>query len=134
MNIVELIRLEDNFLFGTFGVLKINKKPFCVTLEPPDVLNKKRVSAIPVQQYTCSRHNSPKYGETFIVDDVPDRDLVLFHPGNRVDDTMGCILLAQYFGKLKGDRAVLNSGKTFEQFMTLMAGQNQFHLTISVSY
>ena len=31
--ILELIRLEENDQFGTFGVLRINKQVFCVTEE-----------------------------------------------------------------------------------------------------
>jgi hypothetical protein len=129
-SIVELIRLEEDFLHGTFGVLKIDKEVFCVTLEPPDKENVQNVSSIPAQQYECHRYDSPKYGETFKVMHVPGRDHVLFHGGNIVSHTKGCILLAQYFGKLKGNRAVLNSGATFKNFMRVMENQNQFHLTV----
>jgi len=89
--IVELIRLEEDEEFGTFGVLKINKQTFCVPLEPPDRENMPFRSSIPAQQYTCKRHESQKFGETFIVTKVPARDRVLFHAGNVVDDTEGCI-------------------------------------------
>jgi len=34
--IVELIRLEENFQYGTFGVIKINKQVFCICLEPAE--------------------------------------------------------------------------------------------------
>ena len=57
-----------------------------------------------------------------------------FHPGNRVRDTLGCILLGETLGKLKGDRAILNSGKTFDNFMALMAGIDRFVLTIREDY
>lgn len=132
--ILELIRLEESEAYGTFGVLRIDKEVFCVTLEPADKLNAPFVSSIPCQQYTCSRYNSPKYGETFIVDKVPNRSNVLFHAGNTIDDTAGCILLAQHFGKLVGDRAVLNSGLTFDTFMSKMSGVMQTKLTIYEVY
>ena len=128
--IIELVRLEENEEFGTFGVLKINKEVFCVTLEPGDLENKWNRSSIPAQQYICRLINSPMFGRTFEITNVPDRDHVLFHAGNRVKDTLGCVLLAQFFGKLKGDRAVLNSGATFERFMQIMAGIDEFHLTV----
>jgi len=128
--IVELIRLEEDEEFGTFGVLKINKQTFCVPLEPPDRENMPFRSSIPAQQYTCKRHESQKFGETFIVTKVPARDRVLFHAGNVVDDTEGCIILAQHYGKLRGDRAVLNSGNTFRAFMERMEEHDAFHLTI----
>ena len=132
--IVEIIRLEENFRFGTFGVLKINKEVFCVTLEPPDILNEQNVSSIPAQQYECRKHKSPKFGTTFEVSNVPGRTKVLFHRGNYARDTHGCILLAQHFGKIKEDRVVVNSGTTFKNFMALMSDTNVFHLTIHETY
>lgn len=132
--IVEIIRLEEDNLWGTFGALKINKAVFCVDLEPPDRENVQFISSIPAQQYDCHRFNSPKFGETFKIMNVPGRDKVLFHPGNYVSQTEGCILLAQYFGKLKGNRAVLNSGNTFREFMRIMLGYDVFHLTIKEMY
>ena len=132
--ILELIRLEEDAISGTFGVLRIQKELFCVTLEPSDLLNLKGRSSIPAQQYDCLRYLSPRFGETFIVTDVPDRTDVLFHPGNKVIDTEGCILLGQYPSKLKGDRAVLNSGETFKAFMALMKGHSAIHLTIREVY
>lgn len=134
MKIVELIRLEENHDHGTFGVLKINKEVFCCTLEPPDILNAQNVSSIPAQQYICERYNSPNFGNTFKVINVPGRSSVLIHAGNIVQHTKGCIILGQFFGKLIGDRAVLNSGKTFKSFMSIMNGVDEFHLTIREVY
>ncbi len=131
--VVELIRLEESRQ-GTFGVLKINKTVFCVTLEPADRLNMQYNSSIPAQQYICDLHNSPRFGLTWKIMDVPGRDDILFHPGNRVKDTNGCPLLAQHFGKLQGHRAVLNSGTTFKRFMSIMDSFDHFHLTIKEVY
>ncbi|MFC2076616.1 DUF5675 family protein [candidate division KSB1 bacterium] len=132
--IVELVRLEENYSYGTFGALKINKQVFCVTLEPHDELNARRISSIPAQQYLCRRHHSQRFGETFRIMDVPGRDGVLLHPGNIQSDTEGCVLLAEHYGKLKGKRGVLNSGKTFRAFMALMDGIDEFHLTVQEHY
>lgn len=132
--ILELIRLEEDERFGTFGVLKVQKEVFCVTLEPSDKLNAPNVSSIPPQQYTLKRVVSPKFGDTFEVTNVPGRSAVLIHAGNVVGHTQGCIILGQHFGKMKEDRAVLNSGATFEAFMGIMAGQESAHLTIKEVY
>jgi len=135
--VVEIIRLEENYQFGTFGVLKINKVLFCVTLELPDLLNKRSQSSIPAQQYICQRYSSAKYPDTFQVTNVPDRSYVLFHSGNWKKDTRGCILTGQYFAKLQGDwsdRGVWNSGKTFENFIQRLRDYEQFHLTITEVY
>lgn len=130
MPVIELVRLEDSSKYGMFGVLKVQKEVFCVTLEPPQRMNAPNVSCIPAKQYILGRYGSPTYGMTFQVLNVPGRSAVLFHAGNRVKDTEGCIILAQHFGKLHGDRAVLNSGATFAAFMKMFEGFELAHLTI----
>jgi hypothetical protein len=130
---VRLIRLEESSQ-GTFGVLLICSQVFCVTLEPSDELNERNISSIPAQQYQCMKIHSPQFGETFEIVDVPGRSHVLFHAGNRIRDTEGCVILAQHFGKLEGDRAVLNSGATFKKFMEIMKDINKFSLTIKECY
>jgi hypothetical protein len=132
--VVDLVRLETNLNYGTFGVLRIQKEVFCVTLEPPSFQNMKNLSCIPAGQYKCGRVQTVKIGETFEVRHVPNRFNILFHAGNLVIDTEGCILLAQHYGKLKGNRAVLNSGATFKGFMGAMLGYDEFCLTIKEEF
>lgn len=134
MIIAELIRLEESFEFGTFGILKLNKNVFCCTLEPPDKQNQAFISSIPAQQYQCQKVDSPTFGNTFQILNVPGRSSVLFHAGNIMDHTKGCIILGQYFGKLRGNRAVLNSGTTFKRFMQILQEEQKFHLTIKEVY
>jgi hypothetical protein len=133
MIILELARLEESSE-GTFGVLRLDKQVFCMTLEPQDLLNKPNESSIPAQQYLCERWRSPKYGRTWIVKDVPGRTGILIHPGNLAEDTEGCILLGESVGKLRGTRAVKNSGKTFNNFMIATADEEVLHLTIKEAY
>ena len=130
LHTVDILRLETNPNYGTFGALRFDTEAFCVTLEPPNFANMRNISCIPAAQYMCGRVVSPKFGDTFEVRHVPNRSSILFHPGNRVKDTEGCIVTAQYFGKLRGDRAVLNSGATFKRFMDKLDGEDEFHLTI----
>jgi hypothetical protein len=112
---------------GTFGVFLLNNQAFAVTLELPWAGNQPQISCIPIGKYTCRRRKSVLvasitkgiWDNTFEVMDVPGRTAVLFHAGNTITDTHGCVLLAQYFGKLRGDRAVLNSGATFNEFMLM---------------
>lgn len=131
---IRLLRIEENAKYGTFGTLVVGGEAFCVTLEPSDEENQSNISSIPAQQYFCSRHVSPKFGETFIVEDVPERSVILFHKGNVVSHTEGCIILGQYYDKLHGDRAVLNSGTTFHKFMNVLNGYDRFLLTIKEVY
>jgi len=129
MPVIEIIRIESTTT-GTFGILTIQKQAFCVTLELPDKLNQASASAIPASQYLCRQIVSPRFGRTYQVLDVPDRTQILFHAGNRIRDTRGCVLLGEHFGKLKGDRAILNSGKTFKNFIQAIGKHADLHLTI----
>lgn len=126
---IKLIRVEvsEN---GSFGVLLINGQIFCVTLEPPDKGNQQNISSIPSGMYVCKKIISPKYGETFEVKGVPNRSHILFHSGNIVTHTKGCILLARKFGVLKNDRAILNSGTTFRKFLRRLNDIDEFELNI----
>jgi len=134
MPIIRIVRLEENLMYGTFGILVFHTEVFCWTLEPPDQLNQRNISSIPAQQYMCHKIISPKYNETFQIMDVPLRDHVLFHAGNVVEHTRGCVILGQSQGKLKGDRAILNSGNTYKMFMQKLKDYQNFHLTIKEAY
>lgn len=131
---LEIIRVEDSFQSGVFGMLLIGTEAFCMTLEPHEWGNVRNVSCVPPGQYECVRIISPKFGTTYEICNVPNRSHVLFHPGNRVEDTEGCVLLAEKLGKLRGDRAILNSGKTFMNFMNTMQSYPEFKLTIKEAY
>lgn len=120
---------------GTFGALVLDAEPFCVTLEPYHRFNEKGKSSIPAGQYIGVPYNSPRFGPVYLLVDTAGREMVELHPGNSDDDTRGCILLGQHFGKLNSevDYAVLNSGKTYKKFLAAMDGKKLF-LTISDSF
>ena len=134
---LEIIRVEHSET-GTFGTLSIDGQAFCVTLELPYRGNMNNVSCIPPGLYQCQRTLSPliekitggKWDQTFEITGVPARSRILLHSGNTVQDTHGCVLVASSFGKLKGERAVLNSGATFDLFMTVTRNIKAFGLTI----
>ena len=141
---VEIIRLEENHEYGTFGILRINKEIFACTLEPKDENNMVNVSSIPAQQYDCELRptelNSVRrlgMTDAYEVMNVPGRSAIKIHPGNTDDDTLGCILIGEKFGLLKNvksDRAILNSGNTFLRFMAVMSDYDRLHLTITEKY
>ena len=119
--------------FGTFGVLIMAGVPFAVTLEDPWINNIRNQSSIPIGQYKCKRHMSPKFGNTFKILNVPDRgeiEGILFHKGNLDDDTRGCILIGEEFGILNDEPAILSSGHGFNEFMKIMEGYDDFTLII----
>lgn len=125
----KLVRVEET-LDGTLGVLALDGEALAVTLELPDRGNRQDVSCIPPGRYMCRRVESPRFGRTFEVTGVPGRSHILFHKGNTGEDTHGCILLGEKFGKLKGNRAVLNSGATFAAFLARVETVEQFDLLV----
>nr|WP_287411431.1 DUF5675 family protein [Pseudodesulfovibrio sp.] len=125
MEKVEIVRLEKG-KEGTFGVLRFNGQVLCVTLEPPDRGNQPDKSCIPAGEYLCNRVDSPSFGRTYEVSDVPGRSHILFHPGNVVGDTHGCVLLGRNFGFLEGSRGVMQSRSAFREFLDRLGGQRFF--------
>lgn len=109
----------------TFGVLKHGDTPFALTLERGWRDNRRGESCIPDGVYTARRcrfsaeygyADSPQFGDTFVVENVPNRKSILFHKGNIVDDTHGCIIVGEEFGELNGELAVIASHKGFSEF------------------
>ncbi len=115
---------------GTFGVLVSDGTPFALTLEDPWRDNQKNASCIPDNIYACRRTVSPKFGETFEVTGVPDRSHILLHTGNTEEDTHGCILVGESFGRLNGRPAVLSSKDGFRELMEVLRGVDGFELKI----
>ena len=115
---------------GTFGVLRLGNIPFAVTLEPPWKENLTGQSSVPPGTYHCVRMQSPHFGETFQVMDVPGRTHVLFHKGNKLEDTQGCILVGEEFGGTPEMPLIAASIRGYSEFMALLAGESAFELTI----
>lgn len=81
--------------------------------------NERRVSHIPEGVYEVVRHQSPGFGDCYLVKDVPGRSDILFHEGNFYRDTLGCILVGQFNDiDIDGDGYldIHNSKKTFKKF------------------
>jgi hypothetical protein len=129
---------------GTFGVFiecdvpQIGNVPFAATLERRWENNQKGISCIPDAIYVCKRVQSPKFGNTFEVVGVPDRDEIRFHWGDIDLDTHGCVVVAEYFEALysKIDNlmktAIVNPTpkKGFEEFLKRTTGIDEFMLDI----
>lgn len=129
MEKVDIVRLEKSEE-GTFGVLRVDGRVVCVTLEPPDRGNRPDVSCIPAGRYACERVESPAFGPTFEVVGVPGRSHILFHAGNVVRDTRGCVLLGSRYGRLGRDRAVLESRAALGSFLALCGESPSFDFEI----
>ena len=117
----------------TLGVLFDENLPFALTLERCWLDNKKSISCIPNGTYICQRVVSPKFGNTFEVQDVPDRSHILFHKGNIAEDSRGCIIIGEQFEPVNGKPGVLASAKGFNEFLDRTKDMNEFLFTVRKS-
>ena len=130
MTDARIVRLEDSPQ-GAIGVILIDGVILGFTLEPDR--NEKGKLHIPQGIYHCQRFHGEKWKDTFEIL-VPGHTAVLFHAGNVEADTRGCVLLGASTGKLKGERAVLNSGSTFKAFLELTKDMSWFKLFVENRY
>jgi hypothetical protein len=116
------LRLERTWCGAkcTIGQLSIDGVNECFTLEdvvradpnPDTPHNEAKVygeTAIPAGTFELIAHKSPTFGDVPMLKDVPGYTLVYIHPGNRAENTKGCILVGVY----KGPDYVADSRKAF---------------------
>jgi len=99
-NLINLLIIRDTFSDkSTIGELFINGERFCDTLENPWLDNQRNISCIPEGEYPVrlrlARESATREYLHLLVQDVPNRDYILFHRGNFPKDTRGCILVGQ---------------------------------------
>ena len=95
---INLLIIRDAFTeVSTIGNLYLDGEWLCDTLENPYLDNQRSISCIPEGQYKVrlrtARESATKEYLHLLVQDVPDRSLILFHSGNTAKDTRGCILV-----------------------------------------
>ena len=95
---INLLLIRNTFSKkSTVGELFLNGERICDTLENPWVDNQRNISCIPEGVYPV-RLRLPRESGTrdylhLLVQEVPNRDWILFHRGNTAKDTSGCILV-----------------------------------------
>lgn len=98
---------------GTLGVIEHNGVKL-FTIERPWLDNAANVSCIPEGTYQARWRESPKFGFTWELQDVPERTYILMHVANYPKDVQGCIGLGT---TLMGDKiAVGNSRVAIKSF------------------
>ncbi len=102
---LERVERADGHTLGRFVASGLDLH----TIEPPWRDNERGRSCIPPGNYHCVRRRSPRYGETYWLQDTEPRSFILIHAGNVARHTKGCILPGQRVGWLSGKRAVLVS-------------------------
>ncbi len=100
----------------TTGILHEEGKILCYTLEPQwrNLKHEKKVmglTAIPEGKYRIRMSPSKKFRRMMpYLMEVPNFTGVMIHPGNKVKDTEGCILV----GERDKPNTLVHSRKTFE--------------------
>ncbi len=102
---------------ATLGVLLIDDRPICFTLEP--TLQDPEEFCIPAGQYRLVRVVSARFGNCFTVIGVPGHDLLRIHWGNGPDDTEGCPLVGLQIDATDGGH-IWASKAAFKLFMEAM--------------
>lgn len=126
-----LLIVRDQFTDkSTLGKLYLNGNFYGHTLELAWLDNKKNVSCIPKGVYDVIKRNpeessSYKY-QHLLIENVPNRNFILFHIGNYPKDTKGCILL----GNTRALNFVGDSKKAFYNLMYDLQLYNKLELII----
>ena len=95
---INLLLIRDTFTKeSTIGELFLNGERICDTLELPWVDNQRNISCIPEGVYPVRlrlpRESASRDYLHLLIQDVPNRDLVLVHIGNKSSDSRGCVLV-----------------------------------------
>jgi len=95
---INLLLIRDTFSENSvIGELFLNGERMCDTLENPWLDNQRGISCIPEGEYKVrlrlARESASRDYLHLLVQDVPNRDWILFHRGNTAKDTRGCILV-----------------------------------------
>ena len=96
--LINLLLIRDTFSEkSTIGELFLNGERMCDTLENPWLDNQRNISCIPAGVYDVrlrlARESASRDYLHLLVQDVSNRDWILFHRGNTAKDTSGCILV-----------------------------------------
>lgn len=125
------LRREKSEDDGTYGVLQFPDGTSLMTIELPWIENKPRISCIPPGTYRCEIKQSPKFGASYEVKNVPNRSAILIHAGNSAGnsekgmkaDSLGCILLGMGRGRKGNQKIITGSKAAMQAFYEKMANQ-----------
>lgn len=123
---------------GTFGRLELPSGTEIYTVERPWLSNRQRESCIPEGRYAMgmrasgvvSRSTGGEYARGWEIMDVPARTYIMLHPGNTMDDLLGCIAPGLSLGFVGGKWAVTKSRDAFRDVMTELAQEDEWVLHI----
>lgn len=121
---------------ATIGILlsKARKARYWFTIERPlffkGLSNQKRETCIPIGSYTGELFASPRFKKSYYeLQFVKDRDKILIHPANTINDLNGCIGLGLKIEKnikikVVHEWAIVYSGKATNNFYSFCNPNN----------
>jgi hypothetical protein len=131
------LRRMGNSPWGVFGSLRIGEWS-CKTLERPWEGNQRNISCIPSGSYYLESRPSPlisrltkeQYQEAWEVMHVPGRTHILFHPGNWIEHSEGCILVGAEYMVVNSKPGIVSSRKTFDELMAVLSQYDKWRLNV----
>ncbi|CAM4028418.1 DUF5675 family protein [Flavobacterium weaverense] len=116
-----LVLTRTYFPVGTNGKLVYQGRLICYTIELPYKRNLPQVSCIPEGEYFIEKRYSKRFGWHFEILDIPNRNLILFHPANNaLTELRGCIAPVS---QLSGAGSGTQSRKAFDTLKKLIYPQ-----------
>jgi len=99
----------------------------CFILELSFLDNQVRKSCIPTGTYVLKKRISPKFGLSFILENVVDRSYILIHSGNYHTHTKGCLLTGNKLVDINNDGLldVVNSKDTLDEMLQILPDESK---------
>jgi hypothetical protein len=125
----QILKLARDYVAtNTLGVVTHNGNHVCQTLELPSLDNQKNISCICEGIFRLQKRWTKKRGWHIWVTNVPNRDNILVHLGNDLDnkdndkkiDSLGCICPNEKIEMVKGRYEGVNSKDALKAFNDLV--------------
>jgi hypothetical protein len=108
------------------GELKLDGADVGFCLEPPK--DHPTHPCIPAGRYRVTRYLSPRFSrEVLMLHDVPGREAIEMHVGNRGFETLGCLLV----GLSRGNDYVAHSAAALDALLTKVDGAEEIYITVA---
>lgn len=123
---------------GTFGILRLKNGFECYTVEQRFEEGDLPAGCIPEGKYKLRKvlNSEMVTQRTFTQTDswevkgVTGRTGIIFHPGNTIDDVVGCIAPGKRLGFIKNKWAVTDSQAAFDELISALSSQTEWTLVI----
>lgn len=123
----------DTHTLGLFSALDSDGNAIfqCQILELPWRDNERQISCIPEGQYPVKERRTDKFGRHYHIQNVPDRDAILQHPGNFIHQIRGCQLPGSKFTNLNFDPIpdIMISRKTLDSMLKILGKEYQLYIS-----